>query len=98
MDADWYRADGDDLVLLLRVQPRAKVDAFVGVQGGRLAVRIKAPPVDGKANRHLVDWLAGEFEVKRSAVTIESGESSRQKRARIHKPRRYPPVLFSSRP
>ena len=98
MSADWYRLDGEDLVLLLKVQPRAPADAFAGVHGGRLAVRIKAPPVDGKANNHLVKWLAGEFGVKRAAVSIESGASSRQKRARIHKPACYPPVLFPQKP
>jgi len=76
------RWDGADLILEVRVQPRASADAL-DAHGGRLKIRITAPPVDGKANRHLVAYLAKRLGVARSAVSIESGESARDKRIRI---------------
>ena len=86
----WYRREGDDLILLLSIQPRAGRDEVTGLHDGRLRLRITAPPVDGKANRHLIAWLAKAFGVPRSRVLLESGESGRQKRVRIISPARIP--------
>lgn len=73
------------LVLDLHVQPGAKRTEFAGEHGGRIKVRLAAPPVDGKANRALVEFLAAHYGVARSSVTIESGLSSRQKTVVIWK-------------
>lgn len=76
------RWDGDDLVLDLRIQPRAAADAIEPF-GERLKLRITAPPVDGRANRYLIRYLASALGVARSAVTIEAGENGRDKRVRV---------------
>jgi uncharacterized protein (TIGR00251 family) len=89
----WLRRDGADLVLRLKVQPRASGDAFGDVQQDCLRVRITAPPVDGKANAHLVAWLARQFGVARRQVVIEQGESARLKRIRVCSPARLPAVI-----
>ena len=91
--SQWWRRDGEDLVLLLRIQPRASRDELAGVQGARLRVRITAPPVDGKANAHLQRWLAELFGVARQRVLIESGLAGRDKRARILGPVEIPTAL-----
>jgi uncharacterized protein (TIGR00251 family) len=91
--ARWYRWDGDDLVLELRIQPRASRDRIEGVQGDRLRIRLTAPPVDGQANDRLRRFLARTFAVGRTRVVIESGGAARDKRVRIHAPGRLPPGL-----
>jgi len=48
-----------------------------------LRVKLKAPPVDGKANRELVVFLAGQLGLSKSAVSLCSGEKSRLKSVRI---------------
>jgi uncharacterized protein (TIGR00251 family) len=78
------------LVLQLRIQPRASRDEIVGPYGGSLKVRITAPPVDGRANVHLVNFLARAFGVSRSAVELLSGGSGRDKRVRICDPQTLP--------
>jgi hypothetical protein len=78
------RRDGADLLLEVRVQPRASKTEFAGRIGERLRVRLQAPPVDGKANAALVEFLADSFGVPRSAVVLEKGLSGRDKRLRIH--------------
>lgn len=93
MTPGWFRRDGDDLVLFIRVQPRARTDTFGEVQDGRMVVRITAPPVDGKANKHLTQWLARTFGVNRSSVLIESGETGRHKRIRIRNPGKLPTAI-----
>jgi len=84
---------GAALLLQLQVQPGASRDEVVGLHGERLRVRITAPPVDGKANRHLIEWLATLFDVPRSQVTLLRGESGRAKTVRIEAPRTVPPAI-----
>jgi len=55
----------------------------VGLHGDALKIRLMAPPVEGKANRALQEFLAGRLGVSRSAVEILSGHASRQKRVRV---------------
>jgi len=69
--------------LQLRVIPRASKTALAGVRGGRLLVRITAPPVDGAANTALVTALAKLLDVPRSAVRVVDGETSRNKSVEI---------------
>ncbi len=86
----WYRWDGDDLLLSLRVQPRSKKDEFVAPHGDHYKTRITAPPVEGKANEHLLKFLAKSFGVKRSQVSMQTGQTSRNKLFRIQSPSRFP--------
>jgi hypothetical protein len=65
--------------LRIRAQPRASRTEIAGEYGGALKIRLAAPPVDGGANRELVRFLAKAVGVPRSAVTVVSGESSRNK-------------------
>ena len=68
----------------VRLTPRGGRDAIDGVDsGGRLTVRVSAPPVDGAANESLVRLLAATLEIPRNALTIEAGATSRVKRIRV---------------
>jgi uncharacterized protein (TIGR00251 family) len=75
----WVHPDGDEWLLDLHVQPGAKVTAAAGEHGGRLKLKIAVPPVDNKANAHLLSWLAAQLGVPKSAVRLVRGEASRQK-------------------
>ena len=87
------RRDGDDLVLEVRIQPRASRSEFAGQFGERLKIRLQAPPVDGRANAALVDFLASAFDVPRARVAIEHGLAGRDKRVRIRGAGPVPPRL-----
>ena len=87
----WYRWEGNDLLLRLRVQPKASRDAFCGpYDSDHYKVSLTAPPVDGKANSHLIKFLAKAFGLPRSQVTLESGAHSRSKRLRLKSPTLLP--------
>lgn len=88
--ASWYRWEGRDLVLHLRVQPRARRDELGEPVGDQLKVRITAPPVEGKANEHLIRFLADSFGVPTARVTLLAGSQNRTKRLRIAAPSRLP--------
>lgn len=64
--------------LNIKVIPNAKQNKLVE-EPGRLKVYLTAPPVNGKANKALIAFLAEHFNVKKSAVKIVRGESGREK-------------------
>jgi uncharacterized protein len=68
------------VILELHVQPGAARTEFAGEYGGRVKVRLAAPPVDGKANAALVEFLAEYYGVPKRNVRIVAGASSRRKR------------------
>jgi uncharacterized protein len=86
----WYQWDGEDLLLAVHIQPGASTDSLDGTHGDRLKIRLTAPPVDGKANSHLIRFLAKHFRVPCRQVLLLSGERSRAKRVRIQRPRQLP--------
>ena len=93
MTAAALRRDGNDLLLEVRVQPRASRTEFGGMVGGRLRVRLNAPPVDGRANAALVEFVAEACDLPRARVTLEKGTTVRDKRLRLHGLASIPPAL-----
>ena len=65
--------------LRVRVQPRASRTEIAGPYGNAVKVRLAAPPVEGAANEALARFIARHLGVPRSAVSIESGATSRSK-------------------
>jgi uncharacterized protein len=77
------RESDGEVILAVRVAPRASQDAIEGEYQGALKVRLTAPPVDDRANEALRRLLAGRLKVPVSAVRIVAGEKSRTKRVSI---------------
>ena len=73
-------------MLLLSVSPNAKRTGADGWHDGALRVRLAAPPVDGKANEALVDWLAGQLGLPKRAFQVLRGAASRRKHVAIDAP------------
>lgn len=67
------------LTIDVHVQPGARRTEIVGDHGGRLKLRLAAPPVDGAANRALTAFLAERLAVPRGSVTVIRGMTSRLK-------------------
>jgi hypothetical protein len=63
----------------VKVIPRAREKEILKLGDGSLKVKLTAPPVDGKANKQLIELIAEYYKVKKSQVTIVSGEKSRNK-------------------
>ena len=70
----------EGVVLNVRAQPRSSKAGIDGRLGDAVKVRVRCAPVDGKANKELVETLADEFGLAKSAVVVKSGETSKQKR------------------
>jgi uncharacterized protein (TIGR00251 family) len=77
------RAVEGGVTLAVRAQPGAKRTAIAGVYGegatAQLKIAVQAPPVEGRANAALIEFLADRFELSKSDVELVSGELSRSK-------------------
>lgn len=75
------------LILFVKIKPQARIDSINETieisEQTYLKVSIKSPPVDGKANKHLIEFLAKTFKVTKSEVIITHGTSSKFKRLEI---------------
>jgi uncharacterized protein (TIGR00251 family) len=76
-----FRRNGVEkrVFLRVRVQPRASRNKVMGWREGVLYLHLTAPPVEGLANKACVEFLAERLGVKRSSITLVSGEKSRDK-------------------
>jgi uncharacterized protein (TIGR00251 family) len=74
---------GGGVIIDVRVIPRAAKSGIAGVRDGALLVRLNAPPIDGAANEELIAVIASALDVPKRAVTIATGDRSRQKRVRV---------------
>jgi len=71
------KADG--CILKCWIQPRSSRNAVVGIHGDAIKIALTAPPVDGKANKELLKFLAKYFKLSKSSIQIVAGDSSRSK-------------------
>ena len=70
----------EGVVLSVRAQPRSSKAGIDGLIGDAVKVRVRCAPVDGKANKELVETLADEFGIAKSSVVFKGGETSKNKR------------------
>jgi len=69
--------------LRVYVQPKASKNEIVGLHGDALKIRLTSPPVDGKANKALVAFIARILSVPKRQVTLQSGQQNRNKVLKI---------------
>jgi hypothetical protein len=71
------------VILQVKVKPRARVSELSQATDGTWVAKLKAPPVDGKANEELVGLVAEKFHCRKAAVTIKAGASGRTKLVKV---------------
>lgn len=83
--------DGSDVLLAVRVQPRASRNQLIFACGRPddlppegITLRLTAPPVEGAANTACCGFLAQVLGITQSRITIERGEKTRRKLLRVH--------------
>ena len=75
-----YTESPEGVIVNVRAQPRSSRSGVDGVVADALKVRLRSAPVDGKANRELVETVADAFDLPKSRVKFKSGETSKTKR------------------
>lgn len=78
------------LQLRVYLQPKASRDEMIGLHGDEFKIAITAPPIDGKANVHLIKFIAKQFAVAKSNVSIIKGKLNRHKTVHVLHPKQIP--------
>jgi uncharacterized protein len=89
----WARRVADGWLLAVHVQPGAKTTGLAGLHGESLKVRVAAPPVEGRANALLEEFIADALGVPRRCVSVVKGGTSRRKTVHVAAPRADPARL-----
>ncbi len=85
-DEDIFQETPDGIIIMVEVSAGSKKEIFPdGYNPWRKAfgIAVKAPPVEGKANKAIIKLISGYFSVPSSSVTIISGQTSSLKKVRI---------------
>lgn len=83
MTPSLFREDPKGVSFQVLVQAKAQANQVVGEQAGSFKVRIAAPPVQGKANRECIKFLAEIFGLPKERLKIQQGERGRKKTIRV---------------
>ena len=80
----FYTLDGETVTLRIKAQPAASRSEFAGVYGEEaIKIRIKAPAVEGAANKELIKFLSKQFKIPKSAIVFQSGQTAKIKIVRF---------------
>lgn len=79
----WITATKTGVMLSVHACPRAAQDQVQGLHGDAVKIRLRSPPVDGKANDALIAFLSQMLAVPARDLIIVSGHSARRKRVAI---------------
>ena len=71
------------MMITVKVIPRARKNSIVGYENNILKVRLHAVPEKGEANEELIEFLAEEFNLSKSSITLVRGHHSRIKHLKI---------------
>ena len=63
----------------VRLKPNARMNSVEIGESGVLLVRVNAPPVEGRANKALIELLADTLDIPKSHLSIKRGETSKNK-------------------
>lgn len=77
------------IILKVYLQPKSSKNEVVGPFRDGTKIKVTAPPVEGKANKSLIRFLASELEISSSQIEILKGHHSREKILRVSTPNRF---------
>ncbi|WP_200763415.1 DUF167 domain-containing protein [Nitrosophilus alvini] len=79
----WYEIIGDEILFYIKAQPNSSRNEFAGIYDDSLKVKIKAPAVEGAANKELVKFLSKSFKIPKSSIEFLGGETSKRKKIKM---------------
>lgn len=79
MERDWCSRHGAALRIAVQVMPNAAKSEVLHEIDGALKIRLKALPIEGRANDALVRFIADLLDLPKGKVSLTHGLSSRQK-------------------
>ncbi len=80
----YFKITGNDIIIKVKIVPDSSKNKIIGVYNDSLKINITAPPVEGKANKKCIAYLAKYFDVAKSKIEIISGQTSKNKLIKIY--------------
>ena len=62
----------------VKISPNASKNEIIKTEDG-VKIKITAQPIDGKANKCLIEYLSKTFKIPKSSIEILKGETSKEK-------------------
>ena len=81
---DCFKITGNDIIVKVKIVPGSSKNKIIGTYNGALKIAITAPPVEGKANKKCIAYLAKYFDIAKSKIEIISGQTSKNKLIKIY--------------
>lgn len=81
---DCFKIRGNDIIIKVKIVPGSSKNKIIGAYNDALKISIAAPPVEGKANKKCITYLAKYFDVAKSKIEIISGQTSKNKLIKIY--------------
>ena len=78
-----FKESNGAVTFAVKMIPRASKNQIAGIEGEAIKIRLNAPPVEGKANEALIEFLADVLGVRRAQIEIVMGHASRHKVVRM---------------
>jgi uncharacterized protein (TIGR00251 family) len=68
----------EGIVISLKISPNSKKNEIISNEN-EIKVKITAQPIDGKANKCLIEFLSKNFKIPKTSIVILKGETSKEK-------------------
>ena len=81
---NYFKITGNDIIIKVKIVPGSSKNKIVGAYNDALKITITAPPVEGKANKKCIAYLAKCFDIAKSKIEIISGQTSKDKLIKIY--------------
>ena len=81
---NYFKITGNDIIIKVKIAPGSSKNKIIGVYNDSLKITITAPPVEGKANKKCIAYLAKYFDIAKSKIEIISGKNSKNKLLKIY--------------
>jgi len=81
---DCFKITGNDIIVKVKIVPGSSKNKIIGAYNNTLKISIAAPPVEGKANKKCIAYLAKYFAIAKSKIEIISGQTSKNKLIKIY--------------
>ncbi len=81
---DCFKITGNDIKVKVKIVPGSSKNKIIGAYNNALKISIAAPPVEGKANKKCIAYLAKYFDVAKSKIEIISGQTGKNKLIKIY--------------
>ena len=66
------------IIATIKISPNSKTNEIIKTQN-ETKIKITAQPIDGKANKSLVEFLSKQFKIPKTFIKIIKGETSKEK-------------------